>query len=248
MEHFGKISIEPKDTCVIVKAPGERETLGLYSAHRGTAGSCLIVPPRRTRAAKPNQGENGRGVQYGGLETNAWDICLPSKYGSGQIAEKMIILLCYGKQIICSSHVNRASTESSSPEVLKDTHTSSVDRILANRDLHTTTLGINIYTFILARCSLSALEPFFGHFSAARPRLVARLAPSDSPRPRGPCPRAGPPSHSTSTPNERVLSIIQLAKLSFNHPSVVLTGHVFQFFMKKYIYKSFAAEATRSVQ
>ena len=52
----------------------------------------------------------------------------------------------------------------------------------------------NIYTFILARCSLSALEPFFGHFSAARPRLVARLAPSDSPQPRGPCPRAGPPS------------------------------------------------------
>ena len=27
--------------------------------------------------------------------------------------------------------------------------------------------GINIYTFILARCSLSALETFFGHFSAA---------------------------------------------------------------------------------
>ena len=42
-------------------------------------------------------------------------------------------------------------------------------------------------------CALSALEPFFGHFSAARPRLVARLAPSDSPRSRGPCPRAGPP-------------------------------------------------------
>ena len=36
---------------------------------------------------------------------------------------------------------------------------------------------INIYTFILVRCLLSALEPFFGHFSAARPRLVARLAP-----------------------------------------------------------------------
>ena len=53
---------------------------------------------------------------------------------------------------------------------------------------------INIYTFILARCSLSALESFFGHFSAARPRLVARLAPSDSSQPRGPCPRAGPPS------------------------------------------------------
>ena len=41
---------------------------------------------------------------------------------------------------------------------------------------------------------LSALEPFSGDFSAARPRLVARLAPSDSPQPRGPCPRAGPPS------------------------------------------------------
>ena len=56
---------------------------------------------------------------------------------------------------------------------------------------------INIYpwyTFILERCSLSGLEPFFGDFSAARPRLVVRLAPSDSPQPRGPCPRAGPPS------------------------------------------------------
>ena len=41
--------------------------------------------------------------------------------------------------------------------------------------------------------ALSALEPFFGDFSAAGPRLVARLAPSDSPQPRGPCPRAGPP-------------------------------------------------------
>ena len=52
--------------------------------------------------------------------------------------------------------------------------------------------AINIYTFILERCSLSGLEPFFGDFSAARPRLAARLAPSDSPQPRGPCPRAGP--------------------------------------------------------
>ena len=43
-------------------------------------------------------------------------------------------------------------------------------------------------------CALGALEPFFGNFSAARPRLVARLAPSDSPRSRGPCSRAGPPS------------------------------------------------------
>ena len=37
-----------------------------------------------------------------------------------------------------------------------------------------------MYTFILARCSLSGLEPFFGDFSAARPRFVARLAPSDT--------------------------------------------------------------------
>ena len=43
-------------------------------------------------------------------------------------------------------------------------------------------------------CALSALEQFFGDFSAARPRLVARLAPSDSHQPRGPCPRAGAPS------------------------------------------------------
>ena len=39
-------------------------------------------------------------------------------------------------------------------------------------------------------CCLS----FFGDFSAARPRFVTRLAPSDSPQSRGPCPRAGPPS------------------------------------------------------
>ena len=43
-------------------------------------------------------------------------------------------------------------------------------------------------------CALSALEPFFGDISAARPRLVARPASSDSPRSRGPCPRADPPS------------------------------------------------------
>ena len=42
-------------------------------------------------------------------------------------------------------------------------------------------------------CALSALEPFFGDFSAAGPRFVARYAPSDSPQSRGPCPRAGPP-------------------------------------------------------
>ena len=34
----------------------------------------------------------------------------------------------------------------------------------------------------------------FCDFSAARPRFVARLAPSDSPQSRGPYPRAGPPS------------------------------------------------------
>ena len=38
--------------------------------------------------------------------------------------------------------------------------------------------------------------------------------------------------HSTRTPNKRVWRITQLAKLSFNHPSVVLTADVFQFFME----------------
>ena len=38
--------------------------------------------------------------------------------------------------------------------------------------------------------------------------------------------------HSTSAPNERVLRTTQLAKLSFNHPSVVLTADVFQYFIK----------------
>jgi len=41
--------------------------------------------------------------------------------------------------------------------------------------------------------ALRALEPFFGDFSVAGPRLVARLAPGVSPQPRGPCPRAGTP-------------------------------------------------------
>ena len=36
--------------------------------------------------------------------------------------------------------------------------------------------------------------------------------------------------HSTSVPNERVLRVTQLAKLSFNHPSVVVTADVFQYF------------------
>ena len=39
--------------------------------------------------------------------------------------------------------------------------------------------------------------------------------------------------HSTSAPNERVCRITQLAKLSFNHPSVVLTADVFQYFYKE---------------
>ena len=39
----------------------------------------------------------------------------------------------------------------------------------------------------------SVLDLFFCDFSAARPRFVARLAPSVSPQPRGPCPRAGTP-------------------------------------------------------
>ena len=38
--------------------------------------------------------------------------------------------------------------------------------------------------------------------------------------------------HSTSAPNERVLRTMQLEELSFNHPSVVLTADVFQFFYK----------------
>ena len=38
--------------------------------------------------------------------------------------------------------------------------------------------------------------------------------------------------HSTSAPNERVWRITQLATLSFNHPSVVLTADVFQYFCK----------------
>ena len=38
--------------------------------------------------------------------------------------------------------------------------------------------------------------------------------------------------HSTSALNERVLRVTQLAKLSFNHPSVVLTADVFLFFVK----------------
>ena len=44
------------------------------------------------------------------------------------------------------------------------------------------------------RPSHSALELFFCDFSAARPRFVARLARSDSPQSRGPCPRTDPPS------------------------------------------------------
>ena len=40
----------------------------------------------------------------------------------------------------------------------------------------------------------SALELFFCDFSAATPRFVARLARSDSPQSRRPCPRADPPS------------------------------------------------------
>ena len=38
--------------------------------------------------------------------------------------------------------------------------------------------------------------------------------------------------HSTSAPSERVRRITQLAKLSFNHPSVVLTADIFLYFNK----------------
>ena len=51
--------------------------------------------------------------------------------------------------------------------------------------------------------------------------------------------------HSTSAPNERVWRITQLAKLSLNHPSVVLTADVFQYLTQwrfstfiKYLYKT----------
>ena len=40
-------------------------------------------------------------------------------------------------------------------------------------------------------CALSALEPFVGDFSTARPRLVARLALSNSPQSRGHVPACG---------------------------------------------------------
>ena len=43
--------------------------------------------------------------------------------------------------------------------------------------------------------------------------------------------------HSTSAPNERVWHTTQLAKLSFNHPSVVLTPKVFPYFYKIVGYK-----------
>ena len=49
-------------------------------------------------------------------------------------------------------------------------------------------------------CCLS----FFCDFSAARPRFVPRLAPSDSPQSRGPCPRAGPPSPRPSRSSSEV--------------------------------------------
>ena len=48
-----------------------------------------------------------------------------------------------------------------------------------------------MYIYLLTRvlsgqhsdpCALSAIEPFLGDFSAARPRFVARLAPIDSPQ------------------------------------------------------------------
>ena len=49
-------------------------------------------------------------------------------------------------------------------------------------------------------------------FLRARPRFVARLAPSDSPGSRGPCPRAGPPSprpsrNASEVPRSRLRSL-----------------------------------------
>ena len=42
--------------------------------------------------------------------------------------------------------------------------------------------------------------------------------------------------HSTGAPNQRVWRITQLAKLSSNHPSVVLTADLFQYFYKNYVF------------
>ena len=55
--------------------------------------------------------------------------------------------------------------------------------------------------------------------------------------------------HSTITPNERVLLITQLAKLSFNHPSVVLTADVFQLLIKasaQYIHQRYSSSSSSS--
>ena len=95
-------------------------------------------------------------------------------------------------------------------------------------------------------CALSALEPFFCEFSAARPRFVARLAPSDSPQSRGPCPRAGPPlqrpSRSASevarsrlcglphAPQSQPCSFTTTSLLGFSYsPAVTLSFLLFSF-------------------
>ena len=47
--------------------------------------------------------------------------------------------------------------------------------------------------------------------------------------------------YSTNAPNERVCRITQLAKLSFNHPLVVLTVDAFQFSIKnRFLVKIYA--------
>ena len=76
----------------------------------------------------------------------------------------------------------------------------SIARNVMRTYIYKSTKKINIYTFILERsacsvkhpCALSALELFLCDFSAARHRFVARLARSDSPQSRGPCPRIRP--------------------------------------------------------
>ena len=80
-------------------------------------------------------------------------------------------------------------------------------------------INTQFYTNIVSACSM--FYPHEGYYSRWLPWMlpgtntVFRLG------------------HSTSTPNKRVWRITQLAKLNFNHPSVVLTAYVFQFLIQK---------------
>ena len=89
------------------------------------------------------------------------------------------------KQLLLYSKCNCSSKHSTNTSIACDTSSIKVD--LNSLYLHTRALSGQHSD----PCALSALEPFFGDFSAARPRLVARLAPSDSPQSRGHVPACG---------------------------------------------------------